>query len=293
MWMRILAKIGFPVLGEAFPAAWSCGLEALNPGGFYESPLREGVNWQTNPDPATGVYLHPNETRRHAVKIFPMGLVRTDFAFLDRVLVTYRPWRAQLRSRLHFSAVEEAQHRQRGHALPPHHDLHVAEWFRDVYLLFEDVERRRYPVHVQYWPALLADPERTLPGILSWLGAAPGRRLDDEMANAVAVVRAPGARNTAPVPDDLEAQVAARVEAFERLAGTRGVAILDRLDAAVAEGHALEDDLLGDMNHLIHVLLPHLRGLDEARAQWLTASAEEAIRPSRSETTLANPITPS
>lgn len=276
MWMQVLAAVGFPILGEAFPGAWRGRLDTLNPGGFFEGKLREGVHWQTNPDPATGTYLHPSDTRRHAVKIFPLGLVRSDLAFLDRVLVTYRPWRAQLRSRLHFVAVENASMTSRGLSPAPTHDLLVGEWFREVYLLFEDIERRRYPVHVESWPKVLERPEVMLPPILSWIGAAPGRRVEDTLERAIAVVGDPKSRTAAPVSPDLEAQVEAQIAAFEGIAGRDALSLLDALDAAVHEGRGLDESLLDAMNALIHTLLPALRVRDEVRSRWMDSRLDGA-----------------
>ena len=98
MWMQILVAAGYPWIGEVFPARWSESIGAANPRGFFESPLRKGIYWATNPDPQTGRFLFPQATRRHLVKVFIPGLVRTDYAYLDRVVATMRPSRAKARS---------------------------------------------------------------------------------------------------------------------------------------------------------------------------------------------------
>src|SRR5688500_18403904 len=90
MWMQILRAAGFPTLGEAFPRDWARTIRQANPEGFYESPLRTGIYYATNPNPRTGAYLFPQSTRRTAVKVFVPGLVRSDMAFVDRVIATMR-----------------------------------------------------------------------------------------------------------------------------------------------------------------------------------------------------------
>ena len=91
MWMQILVAGGYPYIGTAFPANWGEAIRDANPRGFYESKLSAGVYFRTNPDPQSGVYLHAEDSRTHALKIFAPGVVRSDIAFLDRVIVTMRP----------------------------------------------------------------------------------------------------------------------------------------------------------------------------------------------------------
>ena len=44
MWMQVLRAGGLPVMGEAFLRHWGEFIRACNPGGFYESRLRGGLN---------------------------------------------------------------------------------------------------------------------------------------------------------------------------------------------------------------------------------------------------------
>ena len=90
LWMQILAAAGLPVIGEKVPASWEALAAEFNPGGFYESELTAGIYYKTNPHPRSGAYLFPEQTREHAVKVFVPGLVRSDVAFIDRVIATVR-----------------------------------------------------------------------------------------------------------------------------------------------------------------------------------------------------------
>ena len=108
MWMQILAAAGIEVIGERRPQHWSEHLTAANPDGFYESELVAGIYFRTNPHPISGAFLFPDQTMHHAVKVFIPGLIRTDLAFIDRVIATMRPWRAFARSRARLQALTRA-----------------------------------------------------------------------------------------------------------------------------------------------------------------------------------------
>jgi hypothetical protein len=187
MWMQILSAAGFPVIGEAFPMKWERTIEQANPAGFYESKLRQGVFHVTNPNPRTGAYLHPKSTKRHAVKVFIPGLVRTDYAFLFRVLSTMRDWREYTCSLERLHAMEDEFNRtrplkkdeteeqriekrarvlKRRGAMPP-----PIEWWFETYELVRDVATRRYPFHLVTYRKLLDDPETQIDKVLNWIGS--------------------------------------------------------------------------------------------------------------------------
>ena len=166
MWMQILAAAGLPVIGERFPASWEALVGALNPDGFYESALTAGIYYRTNPHPLTGAYLFPEQTRDHAVKVFAPGLLRSDVAYIDRVIVTIRDWRE------HTASVHELRASLPGAEstdpelfLPP-----CYEWWSDLFSLLRDVAIRRYPVHFISYARLLEDPERQISEVIAWLG---------------------------------------------------------------------------------------------------------------------------
>src|SRR5690606_18256314 len=89
----ILKAAGYGVLGEAFPGQWESTIRDANREGFYESHLRRGIYYATNPHPQTGHYLRPDETERAVVKVFIPGLVRSDMAFIHTVVATMRHYR--------------------------------------------------------------------------------------------------------------------------------------------------------------------------------------------------------
>jgi truncated hemoglobin YjbI len=183
MWMRVLEAAGLPIIGHAFPGIWGETIRDANPGGFFESLLRRGVYFATNPHPKTGDYLFPDDTRRHAVKIFVPGLIRSDMAFIDRVIATMRPWREYVTSleRL-YTMEDEAREQRETDPLPPPVRMPPAlEWWVENFSLVSDALTRRYPMHMVAYESVLADPARLIPEALEWLG-------EGNVAQAVAVV---------------------------------------------------------------------------------------------------------
>lgn len=182
MWMQILAAAGLEVIGERFPRHWSEHLGAANPDGFYESELIAGIYFRTNPHPVSGVFLFPDQTIHHAVKVFIPGLVRSDLAFLDRVIATVRPWRAFARSRERLRALIRESTRshdrdqgeaeiEEARALPP-----ALEWWSENFALIRDIATRRYAAHVLSYDSLLADPDASIHAVIQWLGVGDARR---------------------------------------------------------------------------------------------------------------------
>ena len=175
MWMQLLKAAGFPPIGDAFPRNWETTLKDANPGGFWESELRRGIFYQTNPDPKTGTYLFPEQTERHAVKVFIPGLLKTDRAFIGRVVATIRPWRQYLSSVNRLYAMEreaqEAARKDASHPPPPPVFMSpIIEWWVENFSLFSDIVTRRYPFYMVAYDSVLDAPEETLRSVFGWLG---------------------------------------------------------------------------------------------------------------------------
>lgn len=250
MWMQVLAAAGHPIIGEAFPGEWSASLRAANPHGFYESLLRHGVYWRTNPHPHTGEFVLPEQVRGHVVKVFIPGVIRTDRVYLDRVLVSVRPWREYEASIARLYALEDA-HRQREHIerpapvrMPP-----ALEWWDENFALVRDIAVRGYPCHVQAYDGVLADPRGTLARILAWLGGG-------DLEAAVAAVRPEARTQRSPTSTSVSPAVAA---------------VFDEFYAAVVRGDGLDGPLIERMNHVHAELTPqilaHRRALARAELE--------------------------
>lgn len=178
LWMQILVAAGIPHFGEAFPRDWGTTLREANAEGFFESMLRAGIYYATNPHPRTGEYFFPEQVEGHCVKVFVPGLVRTDRAFIGRVIASVREWREQEASLLRLYAMEDAERaaaaseeREPPERMPP-----ALEWWAENFALVRDVSIRRYPIHVQSYDGLLRDPERVVRETLHWLGRGDADR---------------------------------------------------------------------------------------------------------------------
>lgn len=188
MWMQILIAAGLPHLGEAFPEPWGESLRPANPRGFFESQLVAGIYHATNPQPETGAYLFPQQTREHAVKVFIPGLVRTDVAFIDRVVATVREWRTYSASLARISELAD----DRESAL---FDVPLApalRWWVENFALVRDIATRRYPAHVTTYERLLAAPHKEITAVLAWIGKGNARAaieaVDSSLRSAAASV---------------------------------------------------------------------------------------------------------
>lgn len=179
MWMQILVAAGFPAFGEPFPGKWGDTIREANPSGFYESILRRGIYYRTNPHPVTGDYFFPEQVERHVCKVFIPGLVRSDRAYIGRVVATMRPWREYEASLARLFAMEDEK--RVGKPTPPRMPAHL-EWWAENFALIRDVATRRYPVNVQSYDSLLADPEKVIRETLTWIG-------EGDAAAAIAAVK--------------------------------------------------------------------------------------------------------
>jgi len=255
LWMQILIAAGFPAFGEAFTGEWKKTLGAANADGFYESMLREGIYYATNPHPVTGDYFFPEQVEWHAVKVFVPGLVRTDRAYIGRVIATVRPFReheASLnRLRGMEAAVREKQRAERearGAPLepgPPPLLSPPLEWWSDNFALVRDIAIRRYPAHVQTYEELLADPAGVIGKVLGWLGRGDVRSGCEQVRPERRTFRGTDSTTVAP-------EIAA---------------VFDELYAKLHAGAPLSPAFLGKLNETNVALGPLFRAHEEALAR--------------------------
>lgn len=241
MWMQVLEAAGYKWIGQHYLGAWEKSIQAANPRGFYESRLRQGIFFATNPDPATGAFLPPDATRRHVVKVFIPGLIRTDLAYLDRALATLRPWREQVVSLRRLYAMEDAFF-----ATLPDDQREAAvrraarvrdripaevEWWFDYYELIRDVGCRRYPFHLTTYDRVLDDPEGEIRRVVAWIGGG-----DAKAAIAAVAPTLSTQRGAAPeLTHVLDAPIAALMdEVYDAANRQRGLSadLVDRLNTA-------------------------------------------------------------
>lgn len=182
LWMQIIIAAGYPYIGKPYMANWEKSIQTANPNGFYESTLRRGIYHATNPNSKTGEYLRPEDAKKHAVKVFIPGLIRTDIAYIDRVIATIRPWREYVYSVRRLFDIED-QHLstlqpKNGDKISPllraelkRPLLHPAlEWWRENFDLIRNYAIRSYSFNMVSFSKLLADPEQIIPPVIDWCG---------------------------------------------------------------------------------------------------------------------------
>ncbi|MFW5921256.1 MAG: hypothetical protein ACOCUS_05395 [Polyangiales bacterium] len=242
MWMQILQAAGIEVIGDAFPKDWGDVLVEANPEGFYESIFRRGVFHATNPHPETGDYIHPDEARGVAVKVFIPGVVRSDLAFVERVLGTMRNWREYHGS---LQRLYEMEHRNRNRLREqerpePKHVSPALEWWAENYALIADHLTRRYPIHLMAYESVLAEPETLVREALGWLGRGDA---DAAVASVDPALRTHVAEELPEVPG-IEPEVAE---------------VFDELYARVRDRAGLDGPFIDRLNDLDERLQPRIK----------------------------------
>jgi len=237
MWMQILANAGLPVVGQAFPTRWRQVIGDANPRGFFESTLITGVNFTTNPDPHSGVRLDPESSRDLVLKVFLLGVPRTEFKYLDAVLVTTREWRAFVASAQRLNSMQESKgvHPAKGKEVTAS-ELAI-KWFVDHYKWVHDQRLRGYPCRAISYESVLTSPEVVIPDILDWFGQ------DCDVQKAIETVE-PSLRtqHSPPTPDGIEPQ---------------WVRVFDELYLRIHEGRGIDAPFMRHMvevNQAIHEL---------------------------------------
>jgi hypothetical protein len=234
MWMQILTAAGLPAFGEAFPRNWDRTLKDANPDGFYESILRQGIYYRTNPHPQSGAFFHPSQVVRHVVKVFIPGLVRTDLAYVGKVIATMRHWREYQRSLERLHRMEDEQ---RGQDAPvPERMPPWLEWWDESFMLMRDIMLRRHSIHVQSYDGLLADPAGVITRALAWLGEP-----DLDVAAAIAAVHPGNRTQHRPEVEGVPASAAA---------------VFDELYQSIDEHHGLRRSLMERLNATHRELAP-------------------------------------
>jgi hypothetical protein len=244
LWMQVLLAAGHPAFGEAFPRRWGETLRDANPEGFYESILREGIYWRTNPHPRTGDYFFPEQVERHVVKVFIPGLVRTDRAFIGSVIATMRSWREYVTSLERLYAMEDVAREKEGRPGPPPRRMPPAlEWWQHNFMLLRDIVTRRYRVHVQSYDGLLADPAAVVRETLAWLGGVS----EADVAAAVAAVK-----------PERRTQLAPRSAASDPGVEPAIATVFDELYDAVDRRRPLTPAFIAHLNETHRQLAPRL-----------------------------------
>jgi hypothetical protein len=282
MWMQILKEAGFPVLGRPFPRDWAETIRDANREGFYESPLRHGIYYATNPNPRTGAFLAPSATRRHAVKVFAQGLARTDLAYTDFVIASVRDYREykasieRLYAMEHHNKLERAKREGRPPSSVPSLAFVPAllEWWHDNFTLIRDAALRRYPLRLVSYASVLRAPEQVIGDTLGWLGDGDGARALSAVKQHLRTQQAPPQRAARSVDDGF---------------GPEHGALFDELYQRIDQGLSLEGAFKARLERAHDQLRPRIESAErqarEARRRERERVRDKtrAARPSQSD----------
>ena len=252
MWMQVLRAAGLPVLGEAFPRGWDKTIKDANPDGFFESLYRDGVYWRTNPHPTTGRYLFEKEVRGYGCKVFVPGVIRTELAFIERVIANVREWREYESSLARLKAMEDGKRNPR---LPELVAMPAAlEWWMENFALVRDLSIRRYPHCLSTYSQVLADPAPFVRRALEGVEGVEGVNLDA----AVSAIKPESQTQSEGESETVEPKLAK---------------VFDDLYAAVEAGKGFSSALLSTLNETNRSLLPRLHEIQGKVAQSHQAHA--------------------
>lgn len=201
MWMQVLSAAGLPVLGRAFPRNWAKTIKDANPDGFYESLLREGIYYRTNPHPETGLFFGPEDVKGYVVKVFIPGVVRSERSYMDLLIANVRAWRDYEASILRLIAMERSANKSRNQAplpiFPP-----AFEWWMENFALIRDINLRSLPVRLQTYERVIADPASIIAEIVEAIGTG-------DVEAAVAAVKPERRTQSGTRSDSVEPRLAA------------------------------------------------------------------------------------
>lgn len=262
MWMQVLRSAGVPVLGSAFPRNWEkSSLKDANPDGFYESILRQGIYFRTNPHPTTGAYFMPKDVEGFVVKVFVPGVVRSERAYIDLLVANVRKWREYEASINRLYALEDKDRLAKDPDAPePFHFPPAFEWWMENFALMRDISLRGYDYQLQTYDEVLSEPARVIPEVLGRMG------IDDANIEAAVAAVKPDNRtqneDTAPlesqsVPEDL-------------------AVMFDELYEVVRDRRPVTGDFLRRLNDTNRRLLPTLAELQTKVVQSMAKNQRKA-----------------
>lgn len=263
MWMQVLSAAGIPVLGQAFPRNWDkVPLRGANPDGFYESILRQGIYFGTNPHPVTGKYFMPEDVQGYAVKVFIPGVIRSERAYITHLVANVRAWREYESSIERLYELEDAGRRPVVDAEDPVRFPAALEWWMENFALVRDISLRKLPFRLHTYDDVVERPQEIVASVLDWIGHG-------DVDAAVAAVKPENRTQVDSGESDTVEPELARV--------------FDELYAAVKAGEGFSRALLDTLNATNQKLLPRLTKLQHEVAAFHMRHAAKAKTKRRPE----------
>ncbi len=257
--MQILKAGGVQTIGKDFSSIWKDTIYSANKRGFYESLFRRGIYYRTNPSPHSGAWIPPDTSQHLGVKVFVPGVLRSDVAYLHRVIATVRPYRKYVGSIRRLFELERQGLIEQGKPARVEATLDpVLEWWLENFLLIRDISLRAYPARLISYESTLHDPQSVCAQIFDWL------ELGDDEAAARAVH-----------PEDQT-----QTSITESNISHRHEEVFDEYHHRIKTGSGFERTFLSKMNDVHRELLPEIEdGLDRIAAERRKQRSERNLEP--------------
>lgn len=264
LWMQVLEAAGVRVLGKSpprqpgvngsvRPSPDSAAPEtepAPDPEDAYDSFLRTGIYYRTNPHPVTGRYFVPDDVRGCAVKVATLGVVRTEGGYIEKLVANVLDWREYEATLSRLEArQDEARAREDPTAVPRFRFPPAYQWWMENFALIRDIGLRRYPARLQTCTQIRENPVERIDQTLRWLGLSTA--FDPKWVDVHEHLPEP---EEAPYSDVIEPDIEQ---------------VFDDLYAAIDAGTPLSSTLLAKLYETNAELMPRLRELK----RWVSLEA--------------------
>lgn len=183
--MAMANEAGFNIVGDKYPLDWEDKRTEKGDGqnqsdiGFWEDMniVDAGAN-------NTNITVPPDALKQHFTKIFTVGLPKTDFAYIDKMILTVRePW-SHLQSwrKLFIFNVKDSE----GVDIDDLRYPYGTEYVFKYNLFVQDYLKRKYPTLIVDFDDMLANPHKNCQTIKQFVGCGRwdlGQQLIDSSRN--------------------------------------------------------------------------------------------------------------
>jgi hypothetical protein len=171
------------------------------------------------------------------VKVFVPGVVRSERAYIERLVANVREWREYEASIQRLYAIEREKVLQIDPNAPEYPIFPPAyEWWMENFALARDISIRKYPARLQSYDEVLREPATVIERIMAWIGTG-------DVAAAVAAVKPEHRTQTRPESESVEPKYAK---------------VFDDFYGAIASHEGLSGPLLATLNKTNRELMPKL-----------------------------------
>ena len=171
--MSMMNEAGFPVLGSKFPLNWEEKRTEKNkdlefPQNPSETGFWEDMNIVDNGCNNVTMNINPENLKDHAAKIFFSGMIKTDLAYIDKVILCIRDCKSYTSSWEKVLSFNLKENNKKTEKYP----YPIGTEFVCKYsILLKDYVKRKYKMIVIDYDQMLNDPEKICTNLKSFIGS--------------------------------------------------------------------------------------------------------------------------